>query len=126
MSQVRNKRQNNVRAGAFVTISIVLGFVVFSILTNAWDRIFKSVSSYVVVFSVEEGVGALASGSHVSLGGVIIGSVTEVSPIVNNGEPTSDIEIKFQNNQSRDSIYENDSPRCSTQVHTTSKSCFWG
>ena len=96
MSQVRNKRQNNVRAGIFVTISIVLGFVVFSILTNAWDRMFKSVSSYVVVFSVEEGVGALASGSHVRLGGVIIGSVTEVSPIVNNGEPTSDIEIKFQ------------------------------
>ena len=96
MSQVRNKRQNNVRAGIFVTISIVLGFVVFSILTNAWDRMFKSVSSYVVVFSVEDGVGALASGSHVRLGGVIIGSVTEVSPIVNNGEPTSDIEIKFQ------------------------------
>ncbi len=96
MSQVRNKRQNNVRAGIFVTISIVLGFIVFSILTNAWDRMFKSVSSYVVVFSVEEGVGALASGSHVRLGGVIIGSVTEVSPIVNNGEPTIDIEIKFQ------------------------------
>ncbi len=96
MSQVRNKRQNNVRAGIFVTISIVLGFVVFSILTNAWDRMFKSVSSYVVVFPVEEGVGALASGSPVRLGGVIIGSVTDVTPIVSEGEPTSNIEIKFE------------------------------
>lgn len=96
MSQVRNKRQNNIRAGVFVTISIVLGFVVFSILTNAWDRMFKSVSSYVVVFPVEEGVGALASGSPVRLGGVIIGSVTGVTPIVNDGEPTSNIEIRFQ------------------------------
>ncbi len=96
MSQVRNKRQNNVRAGVFVTVSIVLGFAVFSILTNAWDRMFKSVSSYVVVFPVEEGVGALASGSPVRLGGVIIGSVTGVTPIVNDGEPTSNIEIKFQ------------------------------
>ena len=96
MSQVRNKRQNNVRAGIFVTASIVLGFVVFSILTNAWDRMFKSVSSYVVVFPVEEGVGALASGSPVRLGGVIIGSVTNVTPIVAEGEPTSEIEIRFQ------------------------------
>ncbi|MEE2819721.1 MAG: hypothetical protein VX615_03820 [Planctomycetota bacterium] len=96
MSQVRNKRQNNIRAGVFVTISIFVGFVVFSILTNAWDRMFKSVSSYVVVFPVEEGVGALASGSPVRLGGVIIGSVTDVTPIVNDGEPTTNIEIRFQ------------------------------
>ncbi len=99
MSQARNKRQNNVRAGVFVTVSIILGFIVFSILTNAWDRVFKSVSPYVVVFPVEEGVGALASGSPVRLGGVIIGSVNSVTPVVTEGNPTNTIEIKFQIDQ---------------------------
>jgi len=96
MSQARNKRQNNVRAGVFVTVSLVLGLVVFSILTNAWEQMFQSTSMYKVTFQVEEGIGMLSHGSQVKLGGVPIGTVLSVSPIVTKGNPTSIIEIEFE------------------------------
>ena len=106
MSQVRNKRQNNVRAGVFVTISLILGLSVFSILTNAWDRMVRSTSSYVVTFPVQEGVGMLATGSQVRLGGVLIGLVTSVDPRVEPDTPTSLIDVQFEV-ESQYSLYDN-------------------
>ncbi len=96
MSQVRNKRQNNVRAGVFVTLSLILGLSIFGILTNAWDRMVRSTLSYTIAFQVEEGIGMLATGSQVRLGGVLIGVVTSVSPRVEIGEPTSIIDVGFE------------------------------
>ncbi|HIN09040.1 MAG TPA: MCE family protein, partial [Phycisphaerales bacterium] len=96
MSQVRNKRQNNVRAGVFVTISLILGLVVFSILTNAWERMMRSTSSYSVTFPIQEGVGLLSMGSQVRLGGVLIGEVTSVVPRVELDAPTSLIDVQFE------------------------------
>lgn len=106
MSQVRNKRQNNVRAGVFVTISLILGLAVFSILTNAWDRMVRSTSSYVVTFPVQEGVGMLSTGSQVRLGGVLIGLVTSVDPRVELDTPTSLIDVQFEI-ESQYSLYDN-------------------
>jgi len=106
MSQVRNKRQNNVRAGVFVTLALILGLSVFGILTNAWERMVRSTSAYEVTFPVQEGVGMLATGSQVRLGGVIIGVVTSVNPRVEIGEPTSMIDVEFEVN-SEFSLYDN-------------------
>ena len=106
MSQVRNKRQNNVRAGVFVTLSLILGLSVFGILTNAWDRLVRSTSAYEVTFQVQEGIGMLATGSQVRLGGVIIGVVTSVNPRVEIGEPTSMIDVEFEVN-SEFALYDN-------------------
>ncbi len=96
MSQIRNKRQNNLRAGIFVSLTLVLGLIVFSILTNAWSRLTTSVNQYKVTFSVSEGIGSLASGSKVRLGGVLVGSVISVVPRVETDAPTSAIDVLFQ------------------------------
>ena len=96
MSQIRNKRQNNVRAGVFVTLALILGLSVFGILTNAWERMVRSTMSYTVSFQVEEGVGMLGTGSQVRLGGVLIGVVTSVNPRIEIGEPTSIIDVGFE------------------------------
>jgi len=96
MSQVRNKRRNNIRAGVFVSISLILGLVVFTILTNAWSRLTTSVVSYRVTFSVAEGIGTVTSGSKVRLGGVLIGNVLSVTPRLEEKKPTSSIDIVFQ------------------------------
>lgn len=95
MSQARDKRQNNVKAGIFVTVSLILGLVVFSILTNAWSRLFSTTATYHVVFDVEDGVGTLSSGSKVKLGGVLVGAVTSVLPRVESDNPTSLIDVVF-------------------------------
>jgi ABC-type transporter Mla subunit MlaD len=106
MSQVRDKRQNNVKAGVFVTLSFILAIVVFSILTNAWARIFSTTSTYHAVFSVQGGVGALSSGSRVTLGGVLVGSVLDVTPRAETSSPTTIIDVEFTMNNEFD-LYEN-------------------
>ncbi len=95
MSQVRNKQRNNIRAGIFVSISLSLGLVVFFILTDAWSRMTTNTSSYKVTFSVSEGIGTLASGSKVRLGGVLIGDVISVVPRVVENEATEYIDVNF-------------------------------
>ncbi|MDG1137518.1 MAG: MlaD family protein [Phycisphaerales bacterium] len=95
MSQVRDKRQNNVKAGVFVTFSLILGLTIFSILTNAWSRLLSTTNSYHAVFQIDEGVGTLSSGSKVKLGGVLVGTVTSVTPRVEEDNPTSVIDVQF-------------------------------
>ncbi|MBC8421674.1 MCE family protein [bacterium] len=99
MSQARNKRRNNIRAGVFVTLSLILGLVVFSILTNAWSRLTTSVESYTVTFPVSDGIGTLSSGSKVRLGGVLVGKVDSVTPRIEKGVPISNIDVVFQLDQ---------------------------
>lgn len=106
MSQVRNKRQNNIRAGIFVSVSIILGLIVFTILTDAWSKITTKVHDYTVTFTVSEGIGTLASGSKVRLGGVLVGDVVAVTPKVSADEPTTEIDVNFQIDKQY-TIYEN-------------------
>jgi len=95
MSQTRNKRRNNIRAGVFVSLSLVLGLVVITILTDAWSRLTTKVSVYTVTFPISEGIGTLATGSQVRLGGVLIGNVNSVIPRIEDNVPTSYIEVTF-------------------------------
>jgi ABC-type transporter Mla subunit MlaD len=96
MSQVRDKRQNNVKAGIFVLVSIIIGLVVFSVLTNAWGRIFSTTSTYHAVFEIRQGIGALSAGSKVKLGGVLVGNVSSVKPRAESDEPVSLIDVIFK------------------------------
>jgi len=96
MSQTRNKRQNNLRAGVFVSLTLVLGLIVFTILTNAVSRLTTSVNRYQVTFPVSTGIGSLAEGSKVRLGGVLIGRVNAVTPRVDTNEPTTFIDVSFE------------------------------
>ncbi|MBT4531058.1 MAG: hypothetical protein HOC27_07610 [Phycisphaerae bacterium] len=106
MSQARTKRRNNLRAGIFVSISIVLGLGVFTILTDAWSKLTTSVSMYSVTFNVSEGIGTLSSGSKVRLGGVLVGDVISVTPRAESDGPTSFIDVSFQLD-SQYSLYTN-------------------
>jgi ABC-type transporter Mla subunit MlaD len=96
MSQVRDKRQNNVKAGIFVLVSIIIGLVVFSVLTNAWGRLFNTTSTYHAVFEIKQGIGALSAGSKVKLGGVLVGNVSSVKPRAESDEPVSLIDVIFK------------------------------
>lgn len=96
MSQIRNKRQNNLRAGIFVSLTLVLGLIVFTILTNAVSRLTTSVNQFQVTFPVSTGIGSLAEGSNVRLGGVLIGRVNAVTPRVDTNEPTTFIDVSFE------------------------------
>lgn len=96
MSRIRNKRQNNLRAGVFVSLTLVLGLVVFTILTDAVSRLTTTVNQFKVTFPVSEGIGSLAGGSKVRLGGVLVGRVVSVVPRVETNEPTSSIDVSFE------------------------------
>ena len=96
MSQVRNKRRNNVLAGLFVIAVLILGIAVIGILTSTWTWMFHSVSTYQVSFPIKMGVGTLSSGSQVRLGGVLIGNVVSVKPRVDDNAPTSWIDVQFE------------------------------
>ncbi|MBC8201246.1 MAG: hypothetical protein H8E86_04295 [Planctomycetes bacterium] len=98
MSQLRDKQRNNVKAGVFVLLSLILGLVVISILTNLWETITVRTTRYHALFSVEEGVSTLASGSKVRLGGLGIGTVTSVSPSIEKDAPISNIDVYFDIN----------------------------
>jgi len=54
------------------------------------------VHQYNVTFTVADGVGTLATGSKVQLGGVIIGQVNTVTPVVVKDEPTTNINVSFE------------------------------
>jgi hypothetical protein len=78
MADGSEQTSNNVRAGAFIILTVAVGISVFVILSG-WDP-FESRSSYKVSFTVEQGVNGLAKGSDVKVGGLIKGTVTGVSP----------------------------------------------
>lgn len=95
MSQLRDKQQNNIKAGVFVLLTLILGLVVISVLTNIWETISVKTTRYHASFSVEEGVSTLATGSNVRLGGLSIGSVATVSPSIKQDVPISTIDVYF-------------------------------
>lgn len=82
MASVNEIRRNNIRAGIFTIGCLVLGFVVLVVLnSNAMSYLFGSHNSYVVIFTLEDGVAGLTKGSEVRLGGLNTGRVTEVNLI---------------------------------------------
>lgn len=79
MPTIQERHRNNVKAGIFVTVSIILALAVVATLKNAWDSLFVPRHRYAVTFPVASGVQSLKPGSVVRVGGMDMGRVTRVS-----------------------------------------------
>ncbi len=79
MPSMQERHRNNVRAGAFVAVSLVLMFSVILVLSEFW-RFFEPTNTYTVAFPVETGVGFLAEGADVRVGGMPLGRVAAIEP----------------------------------------------
>jgi ABC-type transporter Mla subunit MlaD len=71
--------RNNVRAGIFVTVAILLALGVVLVLTEAWSSL-RPMRRHIVTFDVKSGISNLSPGSKVRVGGVTMGRVTSVQP----------------------------------------------
>lgn len=96
MSEQRDMRSNNLRAGVFVSLTLLLLIAVILVLANAKANIFQSNNDYQATFTVQQGVGALASGSAVRLGGVKMGKVKTVGPKIGDDGTAREIIVSFK------------------------------
>jgi ABC-type transporter Mla subunit MlaD len=97
--------RNNVRAGIFVTFSLLLIAGVVITLSGSLRSLLRSYASYTVTFPVSDGVANLQSGSVVRIGGVSLGAVTDVQPRLEQDLPFETVEVQFEV-ESRVGLYE--------------------
>jgi ABC-type transporter Mla subunit MlaD len=95
MSNAATRSQNNIKAGIFVTIAILIGLSVLFVLGD-FKRLFQaSMTQYTVIFPVTEGVQGLGQGSFVDVGGIQVGEVDSVALLNDVDSPVSLIEVAF-------------------------------
>jgi phospholipid/cholesterol/gamma-HCH transport system substrate-binding protein len=95
MSNSSTRSQNNIKAGIFVTIAILVGMSVIFILGD-YKAMFGPLSnSFIVTYPVTSGVGGLRSGSFVDIGGIQVGQVSTVELDVLPSGPLTMIEVEF-------------------------------
>ena len=80
MPSLSERHRNNIRAGVFVTIALIVSMGVVIALTDALGRLSRRTHEYRVSFDVLSGVANLKSGSDVRVGGMKMGRVLEVKP----------------------------------------------
>lgn len=80
MPSPAERSRNNIRAGIFVTVTLLLGLIVMIVLTDAIEGLSRSTRTYTVIFEVSSGVANLKPGSEVRVGGVPMGEVLEITP----------------------------------------------
>ncbi len=90
-----DRSRNNVRAGIFVSVSIVLAVATIVVLTDAVGSLFKPVNHFVVSFDVADGVKNLKGGGEVRVGGVLLGRVDRVAPRIEPNAPLQRIDVEF-------------------------------
>jgi ABC-type transporter Mla subunit MlaD len=95
MPSPSERGRNNIRAGAFVSIALLLGLVVVIILTDAIESLRRSTATYTVTFDVASGVANLKPGSEVRVGGVRMGEVLDIVPRLAQGEAFRQIAVEF-------------------------------
>jgi ABC-type transporter Mla subunit MlaD len=95
MATAATKHRNNVRAGVFVTITLIVAMAIIIVLSGAWRSFFTKTARYVVAYEVSSGVRNLQSGSDVRVGGLLMGSVDEVVPVIADTGELSMIEVVF-------------------------------
>jgi ABC-type transporter Mla subunit MlaD len=88
---ISHARRNNFLAGAFVLFAIIVAVLVVVLIGGSLESLGKA--TYVVRFPVETGVGGLATGSPVSVGGLNVGAVKSVKHIIENDQLQS-IEVR--------------------------------
>ncbi|MCH2132905.1 MAG: MlaD family protein [Phycisphaerales bacterium] len=80
MSNESLRQANNVKAGIFVIVALIVGLVVVFLLGNLWDKFFgPPLTPYRTTFTVMNGVGYLQTGSEVRIGGIKVGRVEAVT-----------------------------------------------
>ncbi|MHC4948459.1 MAG: MlaD family protein [Planctomycetota bacterium] len=95
MPSVNERTRNNVRAGIFVTVTIIAAVAVIVVLSDLWEILSRQTERYVVTFDVESGVTNLAEGSAVHVGGMPMGKVVHVEPIPSDEGAIELIEVHF-------------------------------
>lgn len=87
MASRQELARNNVRAGIFVTVALLLAFGVIAVLSDS-GQYFRPWARYGVRFSVSSGVTGLSKGSEVQVGGLRRGWVRDVEPAFTDGNLT--------------------------------------
>ncbi|MHC4990722.1 MAG: MlaD family protein [Planctomycetota bacterium] len=95
MASRQEMARNNVRAGVFVTLSLILALSVVIKLSGVLSGLFQSVQEYRVTYEIDDGVRDLQSGSSVRVGGMTMGHVIAVQPALE-VEPFRTIEVTFE------------------------------
>ncbi len=95
MASPNERARNNVRAGIFVSASILLALFVTVLLTDAVDKFTRPTAQYTVIFDVHHGVKNLKQGGKVRVGGVDMGVVESVMPDIEAGKPLERIRVTF-------------------------------
>src|SRR5688572_9034819 len=96
MPSMSERQRNNVKAGVFVTIALLLGILVVMVLTDALERLRRQTRDYTVVYNVDSGVPNIKRGSEVRVGGLRMGRVDTVQArLAPNSKAIKDIAIKF-------------------------------
>ncbi|MHC4991417.1 MAG: MlaD family protein [Planctomycetota bacterium] len=80
MASPKERTRNNVRAGIFVSVAILLAVSSIVVLTDTWRALFQPKHEYTVVYDVSDGVQNLKPGADVLIGGMLMGEVSEVAP----------------------------------------------
>lgn len=105
MSSASERSRNNVRVGIFVTVVMMLFLFVLVALTDIASSLNKSTEQYVVRFNVLSGVSNLKSGADVRVGGLSMGKVVAVEPVLDD-QPFETIEVRIEI-ESRVTLYDN-------------------
>ena len=95
MSSASLRSQNNIKAGIFVTVAIIIGMFVIFVLGDFARYFGPSHSAYTVTYEVSEGVGGLGAGSFVKVGGIVVGAVEDVQLDIQEGRPLTTIDVRF-------------------------------
>ena len=95
MASPSERARNNVRAGVFVSASILLAVVTIVLLTDAMDKFTTPTAQYTVIFDIHHGVKNLKAGGKVRVGGVDMGVVNSVLPLIEPGKPLERIRVTF-------------------------------
>jgi ABC-type transporter Mla subunit MlaD len=74
-----DRSRNNLKAGIFVLLGLVLAFVVIVLVGDA-SRFLSARNSYLLRFGIGLGVDGVVAGSPVKIGGLAAGRVTAVAP----------------------------------------------
>jgi ABC-type transporter Mla subunit MlaD len=79
-----NLERDNLSAGLFVLMGLVLGVVLVFALADV-DRLFRKTQTIDVVYSLSDGLRGLKAGAEVSLGDEPIGSVSAIDDVIEEG-----------------------------------------
>ncbi len=106
MPSLHERTRNNVRAGIFVTVAIALALATVLVLSDVWQTLSKPFHQYTVTFDVASGVQNISPGAAVRVGGMQMGKVKQVRPMIADGVFQEVIEIDFSLD-SRVRLYDN-------------------